>query len=208
MRFINFLNFYIDMVNLEVIAEYKAENLSFIARTKDEEVIIRPAVLDDALWIYENIHIDPEGCRKFIDHHQKDERSIMFVFESEKGPFGHATLYQISDEGTAEYNRVRREIQGYAKGGITAGIKEINKFCFEEVGLDNISLGMFTDNHRAKKLYYACGFITTGADIPMESNQQGTGWKINEDLGGKAEKYLTRMELTKERFEFLKSISQ
>jgi len=198
------------MVNLEIIARYKADNLFLRAKTNSgEEVVIKPATLEDINRLY-GFHEDLKYYRRKAESHRKTERSMMFILESKKGPFGRVTLKNIRDEGNAEYDGVTRVVDSHTKGGMTVALKEINRFGFEEVGIEKFFLTVDSFNYKARKLYYNCGFISISADIPMELTEikeKGQCWVSNLNLGGKAKRYLTEMELTKERFEFLKSLS-
>lgn len=204
----------VKMVNLNIIEQYKSENLSLAAETKTGKIILRPASLDDAALMAEwrsktdeyffNTHPPTEEYwKEFLrQKYVEDERAIMFMLEYHGIPFGHISLYDITDEGEAEYGRTVRGVENTAKGGITVATKEVIRFGFEDVELDRTYLGVFANNFRAKKVYYDCGFISK-EDVEMGFN--GKTWVERPELNGKAERFCTKMEITKERFDYLKA---
>jgi len=185
------------MVNLEVVTKYKSENSILSTSTDKEEVIIRPATLEDMVWLSESSGRPLEDYQKVIDKCTEDERTIMFILESQNIPFGEVTLTRIDDAGNAEYHRMARKNEYLARGGMTVGVRRITRFAFEEIDLKKLSLDSFSDNTRANRLYKRCGFVVK-CKIPLE--RKDDYWIENPALGNFAEKYLLYMELTKERF--------
>jgi RimJ/RimL family protein N-acetyltransferase len=190
------------MVNLDVIAKYKSENLSLKAKTDDEEVTIKPATLEDAVWLAEKHKVPLENYQRIIREFTEDDRAVMFILGYSGGPFGQASLQNITDDGNANYTRILRMVQDVTKGGMTAAVKEINRFGFEEVGLNKAFLSTDKNNSRAREFYDRCGFVVV-SEVPFEHVPDSNLWRSNPDLKGKAERYQVYMELTRERFEFL-----
>jgi len=190
------------MINLGRLAKYKSENILLRAHIDKEEVIIRSASLEDAIWMSELNKWSLESCEDLIKKSMEDERTVLFVYEADKQPFGQSTIWHIDDEGNAEYGRLIRVRKNIAKGGITIATKEVLRYSFEDINLNRIYLHVEAKNFRAKKVYYECGFLAT-KELPLE--RQGKGFTVKPELGVKAREYLTCMEITRERFEYLQS---
>jgi len=183
------------MVNLEVIAKYKKENIFLTAKTNSEEVRIRSAKLEDIPWLHQSSSIDPGVLRNTVEYFSKSTRAIMFILESEYGRFGEMSLTNICDRGTGEYIWVRRMSKNIAKGGMTVSLKEISRFAFEEIGLENLTLNVFADNQKALDFYSKTGFIAKKTSLAPEYDAVTK----NKNSKEKTRRYLITMELTKER---------
>jgi len=199
------------MANLNVIPEYKSKSFG-LKNDSNEEFTLRPVALEDTKlmmqWRREKKQFylqqkmpSEEQWRGFLKkNYVESDKDFMFIMENNEIPFGQISLYNIENEG-AEYGRIIRGLEGVVKGAFNVATKELLRFGFEEVGFDRIHLCALADNFRAKELYRDCGFINCEGDIPLEYKDKT--WVEKPELEGKAKKFLTNMEITKERFGYL-----
>ena len=196
----------------EIVRDYKDNGRTLSRATRDGvEVTLRPAEerdCDDTYsWREANPHnfltVSMPTREQWRDYHNNvylpKNNDITFILESDKAPFGMVALTGI-EESDAELVRTLRGIEGVVTGGMTTGAVEMLRFAFEDLKLPQVHLEVFSDNQRAISLYLDCGFVKSGDEYAMAKDEKGN-WDRHENpkVEG-AERYMTPMVLTKERF--------
>ena len=143
---------------------------------KTERLILRAWTLDDLDDFYEYAKVDGVGQMAGWLPHENKEKSLMILnmFIEEKKTF--AIEYKgkvIGSLGIEEYDenelpefkdKKGREI-GYVLskdywglGIMPEAVKEVINYCFNELKLDFLACGHFTDNNQSKRVQEKCGF--------------------------------------------------
>lgn len=144
---------------------------------KTERLILRAWTLDDLDDFYEYAKVDGVGQMAGWLPHENKEKSLMILnmFIEEKKTF--AIEYKgkvIGSLGIEEYDenelpefkdKKGREI-GYVLskdywglGIMPEAVKEVINYCFNELKLDFLACGHFTDNNQSKRVQEKCGFV-------------------------------------------------
>ena len=144
---------------------------------KTDRLILRPWRLEDVDDFYEYAKVDGVGQMAGWLPHENKEKSLMILnmFIEEKKTFaieyrskviGSLGLEEYDEEQLPEYkNKLGREI-GYVLskdywglGIMPEALKEVIRYCFEELKLDFLACGHFTDNDQSKRVQEKCGFV-------------------------------------------------
>ena len=132
---------------------------------KTDRLILRPWALDDLDDFYEYAKVDGVGqMAGWLPHENKDKSlMILNMFIEEKKTFaieyngkviGSLGIEEYDEGQLPEYkNKLGREI-GYVLskdywglGLMPEALKEVIRYCFEELELDFLACGHFTDNN-------------------------------------------------------------
>ena len=132
---------------------------------KTDRLILRPWALDDLDDFYEYAKVDGVGqMAGWLPHENKDKSlMILNMFIEEKKTFaieyngkviGSLGIEEYDEEQLSEYkDKLGREI-GYVLskdywglGIMPEALKEVIRYCFEELELDFLACGHFTDNN-------------------------------------------------------------
>lgn len=144
---------YIDMINDYEVAKYVSKNIKKI--TYEEEIV----------WIEDKI---------------KNNELIFSMIEKKTGKFiGNVGFNSIKDK-TAEIGiSIISNMQDKHYG--TESLKTIIDYGFKELNLDEINLGVFSNNYRAKQLYDKLGFkvYNINKKITFRDNQYIDGILMN-----------------------------
>lgn len=143
---------------------------------KTERLTLRPWRTDDLADLYEYASVDGVGqMAGWLPHKSMEEsQEILNMFINEKKTF--AIEYEgkvIGSLGIDEYDEAElpeyagkpgREI-GYVlskdywdRGLMPEAVNAVIRYLFEDVGLNLIVCGHFTDNSRSKRVQEKCGF--------------------------------------------------
>ena len=143
---------------------------------KTNRITLRPFNIDDLGDFYEYASVDSvDQMAGWLPHKNKEESlSILKMFIDEKKTF--AIVYNnkvIGSLGVEEYDekqlpeysdKLGREI-GYVlskdywgKGLMPEALNEVIRYCFEDLKLDFLVCGHFTDNNQSKRVQEKCGF--------------------------------------------------
>jgi ribosomal-protein-alanine N-acetyltransferase len=145
---------------------------------KTERLILRPWIISDAGDFFEYASVEGVGEMAGWKHHEsiKISEMIMQSFISEKNVF--AVVYKENNKvigslglhfswanDEPEYKDLKIKEIGYAlskdywgKGLIPEAVKAIIDFCFNECGLDALTIGHFTSNIQSRRVIEKCGF--------------------------------------------------
>ncbi|MEK6940539.1 MAG: GNAT family N-acetyltransferase [Nanoarchaeota archaeon] len=124
--------------------------------------------------------------RKYIDM----PNALLFLLSGANGPFGFTSIYDctdISGVARAEYGRTVRGVRTtgdgklVSKGGMTVATRELLRFCFDNLELDEVFLEVFADNFKAQKMYYDAGFVQSSVAEPLMRDDSGN-WVVDHSL--------------------------
>lgn len=143
---------------------------------KTDRLILRPWRLTDLDDFYEYAKVDGVGQMAGWLPHENKEKSLVILnmFIEEKKTFaivykgkviGSLGIEEYSEHHLPEYkDKSGREI-GYVLskdywglGIMPEALKEVIKYCFEELKLDFLVCGHFTDNNQSRRVQEKCGF--------------------------------------------------
>lgn len=138
--------------------------------------MLRPFNIDDLGDFYEYASVDGVGqMAGWLPHKNKEESlSILKMFIDEKKTFaivynnkviGSLGIEEYDEKQLPEYaDKLGREI-GYVlskdywgKGLMPEALNEVIRYCFEDLKLDFLVCGHFTDNNQSKRVQEKCGF--------------------------------------------------
>lgn len=143
---------------------------------KTERLVLRPWKKEDLDDFYEYAKVDGVGQMAGWLPHENKEKSLMILnmFIEEKKTF--AIVYNgkvIGSLGIEEYdeselpefeNKKGREI-GYVlskdywgRGYMPEAVKEVIRYCFEDLKLNFLVCGHFVDNDQSRRVQEKCGF--------------------------------------------------
>jgi ribosomal-protein-alanine N-acetyltransferase len=143
---------------------------------KTERLVLRPWKKEDLDDFYEYAKVDGVGQMAGWLPHENIEKSLMILnmFIEEKKTF--AIVYNgkvVGSLGIEEYdeselhefeNKKGREI-GYVlskdywgRGYMPEAVREVIRYCFEDLKLDFLVCGHFVDNDQSKRVQEKCGF--------------------------------------------------
>ena len=143
---------------------------------KTDRLILRPWALEDLDDFYEYAKVDGVGQMAGWLPHENKEKSLMILnmFMEEKKTFaieykgkviGSLGIEEYNENELPEYNdKLGREI-GYVLskdywglGLMPEAVKEVIRYCFNELKLDFLVCCHFTDNNQSKRVQEKCGF--------------------------------------------------
>ena len=143
---------------------------------KTNRLMLRPFNFDDLGDFYEYASVDGVGhMAGWLPHKNKEESlSILKMFIDEKKTFaivynnkviGSLGIEEYDEKQLPEYaDKLGREI-GYVlskdywgKGLMPEALNEVIRYCFEDLKLDFLACGHFTDNNQSKRVQEKCGF--------------------------------------------------
>lgn len=143
---------------------------------KTERLTLRPWEVGDLQDLYEYASVDGVGqMAGWLPHKSVEEsRQILDMFISEKKTFaleyngkviGSIGVEKYNENELPEYaDKLGREI-GYVlskdywgRGLMPEAVKAVIKYLFEEVKVDFIACGHFTDNYQSMRAQEKCGF--------------------------------------------------
>ena len=105
-----------------------------------------------------------EKLRLFlIDQENKNILFWAILIKDTKKHIGNIKIDPINEEKkSGEYGIMMGDSSEWGKGYAKEASKRIIAFCFEEISLSSITLGVIEDNISAVKLYEKIGFEVTG----------------------------------------------
>lgn len=143
---------------------------------KTDRLILRPWTLEDLDDFYEYAKVDGVGQMAGWLPHENKEKSLIILnmFMEEKKTFaieykgkviGSLGIEEYNENELPEYNdKLGREI-GYVLsknhwglGLMPEAVKEVIRYCFNELKLDFLVCCHFTDNNQSKRVQEKCGF--------------------------------------------------
>ncbi len=143
---------------------------------KTKRLTLRPWSLEDLDDFYEYAKVDGVGQMAGWLPHENKEKSLMILnmFIEEKKTFaieyngkviGSLGVEEYDEEQLPEFkNKTGREI-GYVLskdywglGIMPEAVKEVIRYCFEELKFDFLVCGHFLDNSQSKRVQEKCGF--------------------------------------------------
>ena len=143
---------------------------------KTNRLIIRPWTIEDLDDFYEYAKVDGVGQMAGWYPHKNKEETLMILnmFIDEKKTFaivyndkviGSLGIEEYDEKELPEYqNKKGREIgyvlskEYWGLGLMPEAVKEVIRYCFEELELDFLACGHFTDNNQSKRVQEKCGF--------------------------------------------------
>ena len=88
------------------------------------------------------------------------DNRLLFMISDHDVLVGHIGISNATDE-TAEIDNVMRGIKHRSSQVMAKSLNRLSEWCFEELGLDWLTLKVSSINDRAIALYEACGFVVT-----------------------------------------------
>lgn len=143
---------------------------------KTERLTLRPWLENDLNDFFEYAKVEGVGEMAGWSHHKTldETRNILELFINGRKTFAielggkvigslgieeydESKLPELSDKSGREIGFVLSK-EYWGKGYMTEAVKAVIAYLFDEVGLDFISCGYFTDNARSKRVQEKCGF--------------------------------------------------
>lgn len=88
---------------------------------------------------------------------ENEDRLLLIIKEDEK-ILGHLGYYRFNQkENSCEIDNVVKGVEDY-KGLMSLALEKVIIFAFEELKMSYLTLRVFNDNEKAKRLYKRCGF--------------------------------------------------
>lgn len=143
---------------------------------RTERLTLRPWQEDDLYDFFEYAKVEGVGEMAGWSHHKTldETRNILELFINGRKTFAiELDGKVIGSLGIEKYDEIKlpelndrsgREIgfvlskEYWGKGYMTEAVKAVIAYLFDEIGLDFISCGYFTDNARSKRVQEKCGF--------------------------------------------------
>jgi methionyl-tRNA formyltransferase/RimJ/RimL family protein N-acetyltransferase len=138
-------------------------------------------------WFYERVLLSPDRILFFLR------------IAGSRAPFGHIGLYRYdADTQSIELDNVMRGVKGSASVGcMTVAMGLLEKWIREYLPVAEISLRVFSDNHKAIALYMRCGFRETSRVPLVKIKKRGVvEWQETKQMNNKATRYYVRMKKT------------
>lgn len=106
----------------------------------------------------------PEKLRNFLKDVEKKEILFWAIHLKSNGKhIGNIKIDPVIEKhGLAEYGIMMGRKSEWGKGYAKEATKRIINYCFSEIGIRKITLGVVTDNQAALGLYKKLGFSTEG----------------------------------------------
>ena len=146
------------------------------ATLKTERLTLRPWTLDDLDDFYEYARVDGVGqMAGWLPHKDKEQSlSILKKFIEEKKTFalefngkavGSLGIERYNEKELPEFQEKRGRELGYVlskeywgRGLMPEAVRAVIDYCFNELKLDFLVCGHFTDNEQSKRVQEKCGF--------------------------------------------------
>ena len=144
---------------------------------KTSRLIIRPWELSDLDDFYEYASVDGVGQMAGWEPHKNKEKSleILKMFIEEKKTFaleyngkviGSLGIERYPENVFKEYQHLKGREIGYVlskdywgQGLMPEAVKEVIRYCFEELNLDFLACGHFLSNYQSQRVQEKCGFV-------------------------------------------------
>jgi len=130
-------------------------------------------------WYPSVFTVTEERTRVWLQKHvlENHERILFVLIDPDGEIFGHMGLYH------GEIDNVLRGRKQVVKGGMTAGLHSLMKWCYDELKIKNLYLRVFSDNLDAIHFYKNCGFLEIDK-IPLEKIEENneTKWVESEEI--------------------------
>ncbi len=182
-------------------------NLPFL----DKQLVLKPVsnteeeVFKIACWREKffdafpgKFYVTYSGTKNWLQKQVIDnnDRFLFMIFDNQQ-IIGHLGFFRFNQKtNSCEIDNVIKGIHGY-KGLMTKALNLVIKFAFNELKLDYLTLRVFDDNKKAKKLYERCGFKNKVL-IPLKKKNNGnTFYDWIECEANEAERYFCEMILKK-----------
>jgi len=143
-----------------------------------ERLRLRPWRESDLPALYEYASVPGVGEMAGWPHHrsERDSRKILELFQAEKNVFavalkeddraiGSLGLHSSWAETDDRYCTLRQKEIGYVlskkfwgQGLMPEAVREAMRFCFEELGLEALTLSCFQSNPQSRRVIEKCGF--------------------------------------------------
>lgn len=152
---------------------------------------------DNKQWFPTQFTVTFEGTRYWLKEKVLDDKDRILFFVHFKGddPFAHAGFdrWQENSRAWSIDNVLRGNTPKGSKGAMSVALKAIMEWAYSELHVDRLSLMVFDDNNRAKKLYSGVGFTIIKKEPLIERTENDiTVWKTADDIG-KARRFHTHM---------------
>lgn len=117
-------------------------------------------------WFKFSAVIEPEQHSSWFANYIKNDQDVIFIIEETTQlcrPIGQVSLYNIDlSQKRAEFGRLMiGENDARGKGYALKASKMIINIGFSQLGLEEIYLEVFSENHSAIHIYEEIGFIKT-----------------------------------------------
>lgn len=105
-----------------------------------------------------------EAEREWFEGLRADPARVVWCMENEDGrPIGTLGLHQIDEaQGRATLGISIGEKEMWSRGYGTDAIRQVLRYCFDELELRRVDLHTDDDNVRGKRCYEKCGFVREG----------------------------------------------
>ncbi len=159
---------------------------------KTKRLILRPFTFDDLDDFYEYAKVPGVGEMAGWHHHQNNGESlfILNMFINEKKTFaieyegkviGSIGIEKYEEKIYPEFDDKLGRSLGFVLskdywglGLMPEAVKEVIRYCFEELNLDFLEGGYFSFNNQSKRVFEKCGFeyhLTTTKEVLNETRE-------------------------------------
>ncbi|MBI2098096.1 MAG: GNAT family N-acetyltransferase [Candidatus Wildermuthbacteria bacterium] len=177
-------------------ADFTEEEVKFLAEWREA----------NAQWFPSQFKVTEEGTKKWVQAQviEAEDRILFWIQALDDSLLGHIGLYRFDfEDRSCEIDNVMRGKQDAMPGIMTMALKSLLNWSFTALGLQALTLRVFSDNERAIVLYQRCGFEKV-RDIPLKKVVSETMVQLVErenDSEEKAERYFSQFRITKLKYD-------
>lgn len=186
--------------NYELSFFYNDKNLKLKSVSTTDEEIFKIACWREKYFdaFPGKFYVTYSGTKTWLQKQVLDnEDRFLFMIFDDNEILGHLGFFRFNQENNScEIDNVVKGTEGY-KGLMTKALNLVCSFAFDELKLNYLTLRVFDDNEKAKKLYERCDFKQKKL-IPLKkkyNNDIFYDWIETEE--NSAERYFCEMILEK-----------
>ena len=135
-----------------------------------------PGVGENAGWPH---HADVQTSQRILNMFMEEKNVFAVQHKADGRVIGSFGLHPSWANGHPQYAALRQKEIGYVlskaywgQGLMTEAAQAVIRWLFEEVGLEAVTVGHFTENDRSRRVIEKCGFVLAG-EGEYRANQLG-----------------------------------
>lgn len=125
-----------------------------------------PGVGENAGWPH---HADVQTSQRILSMFMEEKNVLAVQHKADGRVIGSFGLHPSWANGHPQYAALRQKEIGYVlskaywgQGLMTEAAQAVIRWLFEEVGLEAVTVGHFTENDRSRRVIEKCGFVLAG----------------------------------------------
>lgn len=156
-------------------------------------------------WFPSQFRVTTEGTKRWLENAvlKTKDRILYFIDTAEGTTIGHVGLFRFDfKKKSCELDNVIRGVNGSFKGGMSFASRRLLDYAFEDLGIENVYLRVFSDNKKAIDLYRNIGFKEISRQ-PIEKISENDVVRWIDVIGKphqKIERYFVTMKLPKDEY--------